>query len=592
MGFERLPLGALFSGAEDSLLSAMADAPTEAVKQAHEYRILRGILDGTSAAVAVLDEDLRFRYVNPAMAWMSGVPSATFHGRTMAEVLPDVHRSEETLRMVLVDGRPRALSVTGTTRTRSPFRNRQWSAVYHRLEEDGRVLGLCGIAVEVSGLRQYVDDLEKAHQRLALLDTAAARIGTTLSVEKTCAELAEFVVPSLADRASVWTLDSDESTDVAPPAPGILRLRIRASAGGPDVVGRIGLVAEAGYFFDVTRESPVRRCLDTVRPWVGNLATDEVLQKMTRTPLNLAVFRESGIHSVLVVPLPTRDHPVGIVYLCRAGDSAPFTDEDSVVVQELASRAAVAIDNAHQYTLEHTMALELQHALLSEPGVPHPDIETASRYLPAGRRALVGGDWFDSIALPSGCTLQVMGDVMGHGFTAAVAMCQYRCLVRSVAASGVPVERILQEADHRLAGLGLDRVATCLLALIDPGRRTCTLAGAGHPPPAVLYPDARTELLTAPTGPPLGTDLGSYEAMTTPLPPGAVLLMYTDGLIEQRGTDIDACVRRLTSLHLDVGGPLESVLDALLARLLHGQAEDDITLLATRLRTPRPRRRG
>lgn len=173
MGFDQLPPTWLFSGADDALLSMVSDAPTEALEKAHEYKILRNVLDGTSAAVAILDERLRYRYVNGAMARMSGVPPDAFHGRTMAEVLPDVHRSEDTLRMILGDGRPRALSVTGMTRVSSPFRHRQWSAVYHRLQDGDRVLGLCGIAVEVSGLRQYLDDLERAHQRLALLDTAA-----------------------------------------------------------------------------------------------------------------------------------------------------------------------------------------------------------------------------------------------------------------------------------------------------------------------------------------------------------------------------------------------------------------------------------
>ncbi|GGS41831.1 SpoIIE family protein phosphatase [Streptomyces violaceus] len=586
MGFDQLPLKSLFTGAENALLSMLADAPAEAVEKAHEYKILRDVLDGTSAAVAILDERLRFRYVNDAMARMGGVPPDAFHGRTMAEVLPGIHRSEDVLRMILGDGRPRALTVTGTTHAPSPFRQRQWSAVYHRLDHGGRVLGLCGIAVEVSGLRQYMDDLERAHQRLALLDTAATRVGTTLRVEQTCAELADFVVPSLADRASVRIVDTQEADDLPPPAPGVLRLRVMASAGGPDIVARIGLTAKNGYYFDVPRDSPVRSCLDTGRPWVGNLASDDVLLKMLRTPLDLDVVREVGIHSIVVVPLPTREHPVGVLHLFRAGDSAPFTDEDVVIAQELAARAAVAIDNARQYTLEHSMALELQRALLSEPGGPHPDVETASRYLPAGQRALVGGDWFDSMALPCGRTLQVMGDVMGHGFTAAVAMSQYRSLLRSIAASGVPVERILQEADHRLASIGLDRVATCLLALVDPGQGTCTFAGAGHPPPVLLHPDAPAELVHIPTGPPLGTDLGWYEALTLPVRPGTVLLMYTDGLVEDRRRDIDASLRRLTHLRLDLDGPLESVVDALLARLVHGTTEDDVTLLATRLRAP------
>ncbi|CAM5426985.1 PAS domain S-box protein OS=Streptomyces alboniger OX=132473 GN=CP975_03085 PE=4 SV=1 [Streptomyces alboniger] len=583
MGFDRLPLRWLFSGAEDALLSALADASGEAVEQAREYGILRSMLDSTPASVAVMDQQLRYRYVNAAMARMSGVPPSEFHGRTMAEVLPGIHRSDEVLRMVLGDGRPRALSVTGTTQAPSPFRPRQWNALYHRLENDGRVLGLCAIAVEISDLRRHMDDLEKAHQRLALLDTAATRIGTTLCVQKTCAELADFVVPSLADKASVCTLE-EESSDAPPPTPGVVRLRITASAGGPDIVRRLGPVGRPGDYFDVPRDSPTRKCLDTGRPWVGNLVTDDVLLKVVPTQFNLEVVRAAEIHSVLMVPLPNKGHPVGVVHLWRAADSAPFTDEDVIVAQDLAARAAVAIDNARQYSLEHAMALELQRALLSEPRSPHPDIELACRYLPAGHQALVGGDWCDSIALPSGLTLQVMGDVMGHGFTAAVAMSQYRSLLRSLAVSGTPVERILEEADHRVAGIGVDRVATCLLALIDPGSGTCTISSAGHPPPVLLHRRAGAALVPVPAGPPLGTDLGGYEAVTVPLPPSEVLLLYTDGLVEQRGTDIDASLRRLTDLSLDVEGPLEDVLDTVLARLVHGLTEDDVTLLAARLR--------
>ncbi|MEU6351047.1 SpoIIE family protein phosphatase [Streptomyces sp. NPDC047072] len=584
MSFDQAPLRWLFSGTAGALMSAVAGGPADVVEQAREYKILRHVLDGTSAAIAIVDEGLRYRYVNAAMARMSGIPAAAFHGRTMAEVLPGIHRADEILRMVLGDGQPRALSVTGTTAGRSPFPRRQWSAVYHRLEDDGQVLGLCGIAVETSGLRQHIDDLEKAHQRLALLDTVATRVGTTLCVEKTCAELAEFVVPSLADESSVWTLE-EESPDAPPPVPGVLRQRLTAFAGGPDIVRRMKMITRDCDYFELSRSSPARRCLDTGRPWLGNVAADEAVVKMVG-PAVLAVLRDAGIHSVLIVPLPTRGRPVGVIYLCRSGDSAPFTDEDVRVAQDLASRAALSIDNARQYTLEHTMALELQRALTSEPGNPHPNIEVASRYLPAGHRALVGGDWCDSIALPSGRTLQVMGDVMGHGFTAAVAMSQYRSLVRTIAATGIPVEQILAEADHRLASIGLERMATCLLALVDPAKNTYTFASAGHPPPVLLLPDGRADVVPVPTGPPLGTDLGTYEALTLPLSSAAVLLMYTDGLIEQRGTDIDASLYRLTRLYLATEGPLEHVLDTLLTRLVHGQAEDDVTLLASRLRVP------
>ncbi|MEV5842198.1 SpoIIE family protein phosphatase [Streptomyces sp. NPDC051985] len=583
MSFDHAPPGWLFSGAMAALESEAAKGPMEAAAQTYDHNVLRQVLEGTSAAIAIMDEGLRFRYVNPAMARMSGVPCDMFRGRTMPEVLPGIRRSEEVLRMVLGDGRPRALSVTGTTPAPSPFPRRQWSAVYHRLEEDGQVLGLCGIAVETSGLRQHIDDLEKAHQRLALLDTAATRVGTTLCVERTCTELAEFVVPGLADESSVWTLE-EQSPDAPPPVLGVLRQRLAAFAGGPDIRRRMKMITRERDYFELTRDSLARRCLDTGRPWLGNVAADEAVRKMVG-PSILTVLRDAGIHSVLVVPLPTRGRPVGVIYLCRSDDSAPFTDEDVTVAQELASRAAVAIDNARQYTLEHTMALELQRALTSEPGTPNPGIDMATRYLPAGHRALVGGDWFDSITLASGRTLQVVGDVMGHGFTAAVAMSQYRSLIRTIAAADVPPERILAEADHRLATIGIERMATCLLALIDPAERICTMSSAGHLPPVHLRPDGRADLVPVPTGPPLGTDLGTYEALTIPVPPATTLLMYTDGLIEQRGTDIDTSLERLTRLYLAADCPLEHLLDTLLTRLVHGQAEDDVTLLASRLRT-------
>lgn len=586
MSIDRLPPRWLFSGSQEALLSAVTGAaPADVLEQVREYGILRDILDGTSAAVSVLDERLHYLYVNTAMSRMSGIPAAAFLGRTLTEVLPETHRSDEILGMVLADGQPRSLTITGTTRAPSPFKRRYWSAVYHRLEGDGQVLGLCGIGVEISGLRQYLNDLENAHQRLALLDTAATRIGTTLDVDRTCAELAEFVTPSLADGAAVYVVD-DEPLGTAPPAPGLLGMRIAAITGDPDLLRHTDRVGIVGDRFGIPRGHPVHRCLATGRPWLGNLATDEVFRKMARRPENVTALRAAGIHSLLFVPLPTRRRPVGGLYLGRAGSSVPFAEEDIVVAQDLAGRAAVAIDNAGQYALEHTMALELQRALLSEPGSPHQDIEVASRYLPAGRSALVGGDWFDSIALPGGGTLQVMGDVMGHGFTAAVAMSHYRSLLRSLAVSDTSVGGLLDEADHRVANIGLDRVATCLLALVDPRRGTATMAGAGHLPPALLHPEGRIELLEVPTGPPLGAELGGYEAVTVPIPPGAVLLLYTDGLVERRTLDIDESLERLTGLRLTVDGPLEHILDALLVHLMSGPAEDDVALLATRLPTP------
>jgi PAS domain S-box-containing protein len=153
---------------------------------------LRQLIEGTTAAVVVLDEQLRYLYVNPAWVRVSGVPADAFSGRTLQEVLPDVQCPVEVMHQVLADGEPREVTITGTTHVASPpLGRRLWRAVYHRLELPGWGVCLAGIGVEISDLRRYLDDLETAHLRLALLDAAATRVGTTLDIETTCLELAE-----------------------------------------------------------------------------------------------------------------------------------------------------------------------------------------------------------------------------------------------------------------------------------------------------------------------------------------------------------------------------------------------------------------
>lgn len=546
-----------------------------------ECGLLRGIVEGTSAPVVILDRHLRYLYVNPAWTRVTGIPAATFLGKTFGEVLPDVQAPDDVLIEVFADGQPREVTLNGTTRIPSPVGRRLWRAVFHRLEVQGHVAGVCGIGVEVSNLRQYLDDLENAHQRLALLDAVATRVGTTLDVEATCAELANFLAPSLADVAAVGIVE-EEFFGVPPPAPGLLRLRKMKLTAPSELQRHLREFGGPEPYVDLPRGSVTRRCIESGRPWLGNLASDELFQKITLDPERVRIFRSAGVHSVLIVPLPMAGRCVGIVLLMRVGVSPPFGDDDILTVQGVVARAGAAIDSAHRYSHEHTMTLELQRALLSEPDSTHPTVEVATRYLPSGRSALVGGDWYDSIALPDHRTLLVMGDVMGHGFQAAVAMSQYRSVLRTVAAAGLPVDAMLTEADRRSARIGLDRAATCLLVLVDPKAGTCTAATAGHLPPLVIHPNGSTGLLHLPAGPPIGTELGDYEMTTFAFEPGSVLLLYTDGLVEQRGVDIDDSVRSLAEMGLSADDPLDHLLDTLLTQLTSGICDDDIALLAAR----------
>ncbi|WP_371098995.1 SpoIIE family protein phosphatase [Streptomyces sanglieri] len=546
-------------------------------------RALAALVDGSMAGVGVLDTGLRFLYVNRALERLNGIPAAEHLGRTVSEVLPGVDAREDMLRAVLADGKSREITSSGFTAAAATVR-RYWHGAYHRLEFDGRVVGVAGIVLEIMTSDKGQRELEQARRHLNLLDTAAARIGTTLDMDTTCAELVDLVVPGLADLATVEVFPPDVAPPVRPAPPGVLRLRRAALRAVPALRDELDGFGLTGEYIDYQEGAAVQRCLAVNHPVVENLTTDEQLVRSAPGPERLAAYRALGMHSAVIVPVTVRSGPLGILGLIRAGDSPVFTDEDVVIARELAGRAAVDLDHARRYAHEHTIALELQRSLLSEPRPPHPHIEIATRYLPADRSVMVGGDWFDVIPLRDGRHLKAMGDVMGHGVEAAVAMSHYRSLLRMLADDELPPHRILEQLDRMVERSGLDRAATCLLAVVDRVGGTCEVASAGHLPPVLIDPRAGARVCDEmAVGPPLGTGLGGYRTTMVEFDPGTVLFLYTDGLVERRGEDIDASVDRLRELTLPAGGSLERLLDDVLERFGPG-AEDDIAVLASRTR--------
>ncbi|MFF9571229.1 SpoIIE family protein phosphatase [Streptomyces sp. NPDC014685] len=549
--------------------------------------VLAALLGGTTAGVGVLDTGLRFLYVNPALERINGIPAAEHIGRTVTELLPLVDVGEDMMLAVLADGKPREITSSGFTPATGGSR-RYWHGAFHRLESDGRVVGLAGIVLEVMASDQGWHELEQARRHLNLLDTAAARIGTTLDMDTTCAELADLVVPGLADLATVEVFPPDVAAPVRPAPPGVLRLRVAALTAVPALREELRGFGLIGEYIDYQEGAAVQRCLSANLPVVENLVGDEQLRSSAPAPEWATAFRALGMHSVVIVPVAVRDGPLGVLVLIRAGDSPAFTDEDVVVARELAGRAAVDLDHARRYAHEHTIALELQRSLLSEPRPPHPHIEIATRYLPADRSVLVGGDWFDVIPLRDGRHLKAMGDVMGHGVEAAVAMSHYRSLLRMFADDELPPHRILERLDRMVERSGLDRAATCLLAVVDRFGGACEMASAGHLPPVLIDPLAGTRLCAEmAVGPPLGTGFGGYRSTLVEFGPGSVLFLYTDGLVERRGEDIDTSLARLEDLTMPRSGSLDDLLDEVLERFGPG-AEDDIAVLASRTRPRAP----
>ncbi|MFJ6409790.1 PP2C family protein-serine/threonine phosphatase [Streptomyces hydrogenans] len=292
---------------------------------------------------------------------------------------------------------------------------------------------------------------------------------------------------------------------------------------------------------------------------------------------------ESGAAQELKVPLAVdREHPLGTVTLARP--APPYTEDDLTVLRQAARLAARNIRHARRLAATEDTALHLQRALVAEPGRPHPNLEIAGRYLPAGPRTLVGGDWFETVRLHFGRSLLVVGDVMGHGLDAAVDMNAYRSALREVAATDLPPHRVLRHLDAVVAEDGARRPATCLLVRVDPGRGTATFASAGHLPPAVFGADGSAELVDLPVGPPLGTGVGGYDPATRPLAEGDTLLLFTDGLVERRGEDIDVSLARLAGLRLPPDPGPERVVEEVLDRLDAHHAEDDVAVLAARVR--------
>ncbi|MFD8545413.1 PP2C family protein-serine/threonine phosphatase [Streptomyces sp. NPDC059649] len=409
------------------------------------------------------------------------------------------------------------------------------------------------------GAGRDADDA-RVRARLRLMEEAAERIGTTLDAQTTCTELSRFLCQHIGDAAAVDLLP-DDATAARRPAEGPVLRRV-ASAG-------LVKVLEARFPGD----DPERP--DAGAPLLRALAEDR--------PVTARAVLSGGMSAqALAVPLSAHGRRHGVVLVLRAGGS--FHEDETATVLHAARLAAAHLAHARRHSSVQRTAMDLQRALLAEPGRPHPNLDLATRYLPSGSSALVGGDWFETVRLHYGRTLLVMGDVMGHGLDAAVDMNAYRSSLRYVASTDLPPHRVLRQLDTAVAEDESRRPATCLLARVDPARGIAGFASAGHLSPVVFGGDRTADLLRLPVGPPLGTGAGGYEQITRTLTPDDTLLMFTDGLVERRGEDIDTSLSRLARLRLPAGADVEQVLDEVLDHLDGLHAEDDVAVLAARIR--------
>ncbi|GAB2933230.1 SpoIIE family protein phosphatase [Streptomyces heilongjiangensis] len=290
-----------------------------------------------------------------------------------------------------------------------------------------------------------------------------------------------------------------------------------------------------------------------------------------------------GMGAWAYLPLIAQGQPVGTCVLGYA-DPHPFPAEERAVLTSLSGLIAQALQRALLYDAKHQLAHGLQAALLPHSLPSIPGIDAASRYLPATRGMDIGGDFFD-LVLSHGRASAVIGDVQGHNVTAAGMMGQIRTAVRAYTTVGQAPEDVMSSTNRLLIDLGSDLFASCLYLRLDPAHGTAVMARAGHPPPLLRRPDGRVKVLDLAGGPLLGIDASAtYPTTEVALAEGSVLALYTDGLIEAPGVDIEDALADLGERLATTGNrPLEDLADRLVRET--GTAEersDDVALLLLR----------
>ncbi|HET9380762.1 MAG TPA: SpoIIE family protein phosphatase [Streptomyces sp.] len=536
--------------------------------------------------LAVLDRDLRYVSVNPAMAAMNGLPADAHLGRRFSDVLPELEAGpvEAAARQVLETGQPLVdLQWTGRTPA-DPGEDHTWKVSLYRLEDAlGNVLGVAGSIVDVTEQYRAGLETEAARRRLALIADASARIGTTLDLERTACELADVAVPELADVAAVDILESvveGRGSRPGPAEPAVFRALAVRAVDAPEVLSAADSPGQTARYGP---DRLVTECVRTGEPVMVPEVRDGDLKRIAHSPEAAKLLARAGVHSYLAVPLIARGETLGALDLTRTRNPLPFSADDLLLARELAARAAVQIDNARWYQNARETALTLQRSLLPSHPAVTGGLEVASRYQPAGATSEVGGDWFDVIPLEDSRTALVVGDVMGSGITAAATMGRLRTATSTLASLSLEPERLLDHLDGIVAGLD-QAFATCVYAVHDPRLRQCRVTNAGHLPPVRLRAGEPPELLDLPTGAPLGVGGVAFTTTTVDLAPGDRLVFYTDGLVETRRDSLDDRLGRLLELLGGPRRPLEEVCDLLLRTLWEPDDSDDVALLIAEAR--------
>jgi len=413
-------------------------------------------------------------------------------------------------------------------------------------------------------------------ERLALLAEATAQLTSTLDTDETLRRLSHLVVPRLADWVIVDLITERDEVwrDVVAHADGATLKRHEDLEGPMPPV-----LAESQW--------PLSRALR------GASSTVTGPERYHRQPdSGIAVeqrrlFDRTGMHSAAIAPIRGTREVLGALTLGRAESPVPFSSADLPLVEDIARRAGLALDNARLYQRQRKVAETMQNHLLPQmPGVP--GLEMTARYLPAPDASQVGGDWYDAFPLSDGATALAIGDVVGHDLEAASGMAQVRNMLRAYAWSqNEPPSRIvtrLDEAMEHITDVGMATMIFARIEALDDGTWRLSWTNAGHPPPLLIARDGVARFLEEGHGVALGTGLRARRPdARAVLEPGSTLVLYTDGLVEEHGQILDVGLDRLRRhAAAYVHRPLTVLADQVLRRVRPADNDDDVALLALR----------
>ena len=413
----------------------------------------------------------------------------------------------------------------------------------------------------------------QARDQLAFIARASEILGSSLDAGETLKTLATVAVPQVADWCVVHLVEEDGSLEP-----------VALAHKDPEMIARATELQER---YPTPADSPrgLPAVIASGEPELYADISDEMIVEAARDEEHLAMLRELGFSSVMIVPLRTGEATLGAITFVSAESGRIYGDEDLTFALELARHAALAIENSQRYRREHEAAVTLQRALLPERLPESDGFELAARYLPAGLGVEAGGDWYDAIDLGDGLLDVIIGDVSGRGIPAASIMGRLRTAVHAYALDRMPPAETAERVDRLLSGLEGEEMATMLLLRFDTSNHRAEFVRAGHPPALVRDPGGEVYELNGGGGsPPLGLMLErSRPSASHELEPGSMVLLYTDGLIERRGEVIDVGVERLKDAFRDTSDDLQPCLDEIIEAVAEDSAADDVAALLMRV---------